>query len=486
MPFLDRLERPDRERLMAASRSLTFARGAYLLRRGEPGGDLYLVEAGELEIVDTRARPEIVIDSVGPGGLVGEMAFLDESPRAADVRAAAETRCMRWERGVLLAVLDNDPALSASFYRALAEGLVDRMRNLTANAVAGGLGTVRAAPSSTTVMLARDSHDAAERARVRWLDAEARLRREPGTPEAAVLVRETAAALVREMQTLARQFQESGKGVEAGQALARELHAFLVRARTVVLAWDATGRAGARSALVSHLVRAVPSGEGALGQALDAALLGLPTPAALVWRADVAAAVTAASTEAAVRRGAGRPDGAGTGRPVRVLMVNGVASGLPERYGSSLQGFRGGGILLTTVEESREALASVGSGPGGLPLSVELRRVQDDLAAFVLGRSRVHHEPQDVVVLDSLAEYLPERLLAEVLTSARDRLTPGGMVLVTALCPSPDAPLWESVLGWSQLRRTPQALARLVVDVGLADVRVQTDGAGVIVSGIRR
>ena len=101
MPFLDRLERPDRERLMAASRVLTFSRGAYVLRRGEPGGDLYMVEAGELEVVDTRSRPEIVIDSVGPGGLVGEMAFLDESPRAADVRAAMETRCLRWERGVL-------------------------------------------------------------------------------------------------------------------------------------------------------------------------------------------------------------------------------------------------------------------------------------------------------------------------------------------------------------------------------------------------
>lgn len=486
MPFLDRLERPDRERLMAASRTLSFARGAYVLRRGEPGGDLYMVEAGELEVVDTRSRPEIVIDSVGPGGLVGEMAFLDESPRAADVRAAMETRCLRWERGVLLAVLSQDHALSSSFYRALAEGLVDRMRTFTNSTVAGAMGQVRAPASSTTVMLARDAHDAAERARVRWLDAEAQLRRDPSGAEASGLVRETSTALVREIQALAHQFQESGRGLEAGQALARELHAFLVRARTVVLAWDATGRAGARGALLSHLTRGVASGEGALGQALDAALLALPTRSALVWRADVAAAITAAATEAAVRRGAGKADGAGTGRPVRVLMINSAASELPERYGGALTGFRGGRILLTVVEETREALSSVGTGPGGLPLSVELRRVQDDLAAFVLGRSRVHHEPQDAIVLDALAEYVPERLLAELLTSARDRLAPGGMVMVTALGPSPDAALWESVLGLAQLRRAPQDLARLVVDVGMSDVRVQSEGAGVLVSGVRR
>lgn len=486
MPFLDRLARPDRERLLAAARPLTVAKGVYVLRRGEPGGDLYMVDSGELEVVDTRSRPEIVIDSVGPGEIVGEMAFLDESPRAADVRASTETRCSRWERAELLSVLHADPSLSSGFYHALAEELADRIRSVTTSAVSGGMGQPRPAASSTTVMLARDAHDAAERARVRWLDAEAQLRREPGGAEAPGLVRETAASLVREMQALAAQFQGSGRGVEAGQALARELHAFLVRARTVVLAWDATGRAGARDGLLKHLVRGVPSGEGALGQALDAALLALPTPGALVWRADATAAICAAATEAAVRRGAGRPDGAGVGRPVRVLMVNSAGSELPERYSGALTGFRGGRILLTIVEERRDALASVGSGPGGLPLSVELRRVQDDLPAFVLGRSRVHHEPQDAIVLDALAEYVPERVLAELLTSARDRLAPGGMVMVPALGPSPDAALWECVLGLAQLRRAPQDLARLVVDVGLSDVRVQCEGAGVLVCGVRR
>ncbi len=469
---------------MAASKPLAVARGTYLLRRGDRGGDLYLVEQGELEIVDTRSRPEVVIDSVGPGGIVGEMSFLDAAPRAADVRAAADSRCLRWEHAILLAVLDGDPTLSAAFYRALAEGLVDRVRDVTTSAVAGALGRQRSAQTGGTMILARDTHDLAERARVRWLDAEARLRGGAGA-DGQALAREVASATLREMTTVAAQAKESGRGVDAGQALARELHAFLIRARAVVLAWEARGKPGARSGLVAHLIRGVPSGEGALGQALDAALIALPTAVALSWRADVAAAVTAAATEAAVRRGASRADAPGPGRPARVLMINGALAGLPERYGAALHGFKGV-VRLTCVEESRELLGAVGAGPGGLPLAVDLRRVQEDLGALVMGQSRVHHEPQEAVVLDGLSEYLPERVLAELLAWARDRLSPGGVLVLSGLAPSQDQALWEGVLEWPQIRRTAQTLARLVVDVGLADVRVQSDGAGLVVSGARR
>jgi len=481
VPFLDRLDRPDRERLLAATRPLSLQRGAWLIRRGERGGDLYLVERGELEVVDTRARPEVVIDSVGPGGLVGEMAFLDAAPRTADVRAAAETRCLHWERGALLELLAEDQALAAVFYRALAEGLVDRVREVTNSAVSGGLGRARQPASGTTVMLARDSFDLGERSRVRWLDAEAKLRGASGAPTGA-LASEVAGELVREMCSVAAQFQANGRGVEAGQALGRELHAFLVRARTVVIAWETRAKQADRATLIGHLVRGVPSGEGALGQALDAALLALPTPLALSWRADVAAALTAAATEATVRRESSKD---ASTRPVRVLMINGAASGLPERYGATLLGFKGG-VLLSAVEERRDQLSAIGTGRGGLPLAVELRRVQEDLGALVLGRSRVQREAQDVVVIDGISEYLPERILAELMAWCRERVQVGGAVILTGLTPSQDHALWESVLDWPQIRRQPQALARLLLEVGLSDVRVQADGAGMVVAGTRR
>lgn len=223
-----------------------------------------------------------------------------------------------------------------------------------------------------------------------------------------------------------------------------------------------------------------------MGQELDAALLALPTPVALRWRAAAAGALAAAASEAAVRRGAGRPDAPGAGRPLRALIVNGAATGLPEQYGANMVSYRGGAVRLTVVEESRELLLRIGSGRGGLPLNVELRRVQDDLGGLVSGRSRLHHEPQDVIVLDGLVEYLPERVLAGLMAWARDHLAPGGTAIFTGLGPSSDAAVWAGLLGWPQIRRSASSLAGLLAEVGLGGVRAEAEGAGVVAAGGRR
>ncbi len=69
MQFLDRFTRAEAARLLDAGRRMRLGRGDYLMRRGDKGGDLYLVESGALEVVDTRSRPEVVLDVLGPGAL---------------------------------------------------------------------------------------------------------------------------------------------------------------------------------------------------------------------------------------------------------------------------------------------------------------------------------------------------------------------------------------------------------------------------------
>jgi len=63
--------------------SVIFAAGHVIFREGEPGDVMYVVLEGEVEIV-VQGR---VIDTTGPGGIVGEMALIDARPRSATVRA---------------------------------------------------------------------------------------------------------------------------------------------------------------------------------------------------------------------------------------------------------------------------------------------------------------------------------------------------------------------------------------------------------------
>lgn len=484
MQFLDQLEASERERLRAAARPVELARGAHLVRRGDSGGDLFLLEEGAVEVVDTRSRPEVVLDVVGPGSLVGEMTFLDGSARAADVRAAADSKLLRWDRGLLGAVLAEDPQLAKSFYRALAVLMVDRVRSVTTTAMSGGL---RRAGTQTMTMtgpaLARDAYDLAETARGRWLESESRLRVDPTDMVARGNVRKATEALVKDMMTWLARVPDPARSPEAGQVLARELHAFLVRARLVALSWESARRPGPRAELLAHAVRGVGLGEGALGEALDAAFLAQPTPTALRWRLGVAPVLAA-------RGPASRTSG--TDRRAPAMIINGAATGFPTRFMEAWSGFRGGALDLTCVEESRTLLskieppapqrgaAEVPSGP------VEVRRVQDDMASLALGHSRLHVPPQAVIAIDGLVEYLPERLVAALFAWCRERLFNGGGIVVTALAPSADAALFDHVLEWQTVRRPAQLVGALLTAAGFAKIQLHAEGAGVVVTGVRR
>jgi CRP-like cAMP-binding protein len=91
-----------------------------LFESGEVGDALYVIVAGEVDVV----RGGAVIARLGAGECVGEMAALDWEPRSATVRAGAPTRLVRLERNDLMDLLTDYPEL----VRSLARVLVERIR----------------------------------------------------------------------------------------------------------------------------------------------------------------------------------------------------------------------------------------------------------------------------------------------------------------------------------------------------------------------
>ena len=69
-----------------------------------------------------------VVDRVGPGGIFGEMALIDQSPRAAN--AVAETDCalLAINRNVFLNLVKSEPRFGIALLSATAE----RLRNTAA------------------------------------------------------------------------------------------------------------------------------------------------------------------------------------------------------------------------------------------------------------------------------------------------------------------------------------------------------------------
>jgi CRP-like cAMP-binding protein len=100
--------------------------GDFLIRAGETDAMLFAIEAGHLDIVARDA----VIATVGPGDVLGETSFIDDSPRAVAARAGEEVVMVRaWDKKSLSEALAFEPQLLAKFAVAMCELLVERLRD---------------------------------------------------------------------------------------------------------------------------------------------------------------------------------------------------------------------------------------------------------------------------------------------------------------------------------------------------------------------
>jgi CRP-like cAMP-binding protein len=87
-----------------------------IMKEGETGGFMYVVLSGSVA-VSIRSR---VVERVGPGGTFGEMALVDQSPRAASASALADTSLLPINRNDFLSLVRSQPAFAVSLLKALA------------------------------------------------------------------------------------------------------------------------------------------------------------------------------------------------------------------------------------------------------------------------------------------------------------------------------------------------------------------------------
>ncbi len=69
----------------------TVETGAAIFEEGSQGDNAFIVQSGKVDIVKTIDGKEVVLGSVGQGGIFGEMALIDDHPRMATARAAETT-----------------------------------------------------------------------------------------------------------------------------------------------------------------------------------------------------------------------------------------------------------------------------------------------------------------------------------------------------------------------------------------------------------
>ena len=115
-------------RLAKLATQREFPAGTLILRRGDTGMALYVIESGRVAVTvqSDEGGGERRLAEFGPGDVFGEMALIDGGPRAADVTAVDATRCVLLTRWDFAGEISRD----ADIARALLPVLCARIREL--------------------------------------------------------------------------------------------------------------------------------------------------------------------------------------------------------------------------------------------------------------------------------------------------------------------------------------------------------------------
>lgn len=111
--------------LAAASEPLTVESGAVLFREGDPCDVVYVVIDGGLDVVMRPDGEDVIVGTLGPGALCGEMQLLTGGRRTATVSARETTSLIAIGRAALEPLLEADLA----FAQAWADLVRDRLRH---------------------------------------------------------------------------------------------------------------------------------------------------------------------------------------------------------------------------------------------------------------------------------------------------------------------------------------------------------------------
>jgi CRP-like cAMP-binding protein len=110
-----------------AADAAAFAPGAIIFQAGDPADKMFAVAEGEVEI----RLGDRLIDRVGPGGILGEMALVDDKPRSATAIARTESKLVPISRERFLTLVQQKPLFSLDVLQIMAERLRRRMEAST-------------------------------------------------------------------------------------------------------------------------------------------------------------------------------------------------------------------------------------------------------------------------------------------------------------------------------------------------------------------
>ncbi len=118
VPFFTPLGPKQLEQIAKVIRELRVPANAYIIREQRQGESMYVVLSGQLHILKRGTHDETLLQTVGPGDVIGEMALLNESRRIASARAITPCVLIQIDRDDFFALLNEHAEIAEAVWSA--------------------------------------------------------------------------------------------------------------------------------------------------------------------------------------------------------------------------------------------------------------------------------------------------------------------------------------------------------------------------------
>ena len=99
IPIFSDLEEGELLDVLRIAKPVEYKAGHVICREGDPGDCMYVIQAGEVNVVIRGSGgQEVPLATLKAGELMGEMTLVDAQPRSADVVAGTDVRLFRVDR----------------------------------------------------------------------------------------------------------------------------------------------------------------------------------------------------------------------------------------------------------------------------------------------------------------------------------------------------------------------------------------------------
>jgi CRP-like cAMP-binding protein len=101
--------------------------GEIIVRQGETGSCMYVIQQGEVEVVAGAKDQELSLRTLGPNDFFGEMALFEDETRTATIRSKGSSHILTIDKKSFLGGIHEDPSLAFRIVQTMSH----RIRDLT-------------------------------------------------------------------------------------------------------------------------------------------------------------------------------------------------------------------------------------------------------------------------------------------------------------------------------------------------------------------